>query len=224
MNEEELVPTEKTSADDNESENAEPCGEASTEDDEEQEVTVDQEPSLEEQLSAALQESKSNYDHYLRSVAEMENYRRRSLREKEEARKYATASLVEDLLPVLDNFVLGLESARKHPEAKEITEGFNMVYRQIDSILKKNGVEEIHPLREEFDPHRHESTGYQPDDEVPEGRVVRVIRRGYALNDRLLRPAMVVLSGGPRGAESAGESEAQGSEDDQSANQSSGEK
>ncbi len=160
-------------------------------------------PTPEEELEAAREEAKGNYERYVRSVAELENFRRRSLREKEEARKYAAASLVQDLLPVLDNFVLGLESARNHPEAAGISQGFEMVYQQTKSILKEHGVEEIDPAGQAFDPHRHESTGSEPHDEVPEGHVTRVVRRGYALNDRLLRPAMVVLSAGPAGAEIA---------------------
>lgn len=200
VNEEEPAPAEAVSGDESvpEEESAE-AGEAA-------------EPSLEEQLSAAREESKSNYDRYLRSVAEMENYRRRSLREKEEARKYATSSLIEDLLPVLDNLELGLEAAENHPEARGIVQGFELVSQQIKTILKEHGVEEIDPRGEPFDPHRHESTGYAQDDEVPEGSVVMVSRKGYVLNDRLLRPAMVVLSGGPPAEESSGEESAESDE------------
>ncbi len=157
------------------------------------------EPSVEEELQAAREESKTHYDQYIRSVAELENYRRRSLREKEETRKYATSSLLQDLLPVLDNFELGLQSAENHPEAKGIAQGFEMVHQQIKSILKEHGVEEINPEGKTFDPHRHESTGYEPNEEAGEGEVIRVARKGYALNDRLLRPAMVVVSAGPAG-------------------------
>ncbi len=179
--------------------------------------SVPQAPSLEDELQAARDESKEHYDRYLRAVADMENFRRRSLREKEEARRYAAGALAEDLLPVLDNFELGLESARSHPEASGITQGFEMVYQQLKTILREHGIEEIDPGGESFDPHRHESTGTEPDDNVPEGKVLKVVRRGYALNGRLLRPAMVLLSAGAAGeADSAqtasGEPEAAGDE------------
>ena len=154
------------------------------------------EPSLEEQLEAARAESKDHYDRYVRAVAEMENFRRRAQREKDEARKYGVTSLIEDLLPVLDNFGLGLEAAVNHPEAKGFAQGFEMVHQQIKSVLKEHGVEEINPRGEAFDPHRHESTGYVPHDEIQEGNVVAVSRKGYVLNDRLIRPAMVLLSSG----------------------------
>ncbi len=173
------------------------------------------EPSLEEQLEKARAESKANYDRYLRAVAEMENFRRRAQREKEEARRYGASSLVEDLLPVLDNFGLGLGAADNHPEAKGFAQGFEMVFRQIKSVLKEHGVEEISPDGEPFDPHRHESTGYISHDDIPEGNVVAVSRKGYALNERLIRPAMVLLSSGPASART-GDEEGDGNQDSKS--------
>ncbi len=178
-------------------------GSAAAEESDAAEPEEPSEPSLEERLEAARGESQANYDRYVRAVAEMENYRRRALRDKEEARKYAVSSLTESLLPVLDNLGHGLKAAAEHSEAQGFVQGFEMVYQQLKSILREHGVEEIHPEGEAFDPHRHESTGYVPHEEIPEGNVVHVTRRGYALNDRLLRPAMVLLSSGPSRAETS---------------------
>ena len=141
-------------------------------------------------------ESRENYQRYLRAVADLENYRRRALREKEELRKYATASLIEDLLPALDNLELGLLSAEGNESGKSIAQGFIMVVQQLKSILQQHGLEEVNPEGETFDPHRHEATGHEASEEVEEGKVIRVNRKGYLLQGRLLRPAMVVVSGG----------------------------
>lgn len=153
--------------------------------------------SLEEQLAAAREESRQNHERYLRTVADWENYRRRMTREKEELRHHSVAGLLEEFLPVLDNLDLGLQSAANHPEAANVAKGFQMVADQIRAILEKNGIKEIAPEGEEFDPHKHESVSHQPDEKVPDGHVMHVIRKGYALNDRLLRPASVVVSSGP---------------------------
>src|SRR5690625_5149566 len=153
--------------------------------------------SLEDQLEQAKEESRENYERYLRTVADWENYRRRMTREKEELRQLATASLIEEFLPVVDNLALGLETAANHPEAKEVAAGFAMVGNQIRAIFEQNGVTEIDPLGEAFDPHHHEAMAHQPSDEVPEGDVFQVIRKGYLMNGRLLRAASVLVSSGP---------------------------
>jgi molecular chaperone GrpE len=158
---------------------------------------ADSQASLEDQLAAAREESRQNHERYLRTVADWENYRRRMTREKEELRQFAIGNLLEDFLPVLDNLSLGLQSAANHPEAANVTAGFQMVADQIRTLLERNGLEEVNPAGEAFDPHKHESLTHQPHDEIPEGHVVQVIRKGYTLNGRLLRPAAVLVSSGP---------------------------
>lgn len=161
------------------------------------ETASTEEFTVEEQLAQAKEESRQNQERYLRTVADWENYRRRMTREKEELRQHVTAGLVEEFLPVLDNIALGLQTAANHPEAENVTKGFAMVADQIRSILERNGVTEINPEGEVFDPHAHESLSHQAHDEIPEGNVAQVIRKGYSLNGRLLRPASVVVSSGP---------------------------
>ncbi|MDD3180219.1 MAG: nucleotide exchange factor GrpE [Opitutaceae bacterium] len=151
---------------------------------------------LEEQLNVAKKQAAENYDRLLRAVADLDNYRKRAQREKEELRQFAVTSLTQDLLPVLDNISLGLSAARNQTEVKGFADGMALVLEQLKNTLAKHGLKEVNPLGELFDPHLHESIAHQPDDRVPEEHVAKVVRPGYTLNGRLLRPAAVVLSSG----------------------------
>lgn len=132
----------------------------------------------------------------LRAQADLENYRKRAIREKEESIRYANSSLLEKLLPVLDNFELGLEAARSAPEAASIVQGMAMVQKQIQDFLKDHGVEVIHSEGQLFDPGQHEAVAQEHSKDVPEGHVVRQLRKGYKLKDRLLRASSVTVSKG----------------------------
>lgn len=133
----------------------------------------------------------------LRSQADFENYRKRSNREKEDAVRYANFSLVEKMVPVMDSFELGLAAARGHEAAEAIVSGMEMVRRQFEDVLRQFGVEAIESAGLPFDPNLHEAVAQEPSNEVPEGAVVRQLRKGYKLKDRLVRAALVVVSGGP---------------------------
>ena len=148
-------------------------------------------------LAGAKQEATANYDRYLRAVADLENFRRRAVREKDELRQFATSRVLEDLLPVMDNLALGL-AATKQPGAdlKSLAGGVEMVLTQLKSALASHGLKEISPLGQPFDANLHESLSAQPSPTVPEGNVATVVRTGYSLNGRLLRPAAVILSSG----------------------------
>ena len=154
-------------------------------------------PGTEEPLAAAKREAAANYDRYLRAVADLENFRRRATREKEELRQFATVNLLQGILPVLDNLQLGLEAARQQSDAATIANGVAMVLEQFKSVLGHHGLKEVNPVGQKFDPHRHESISHQPSREVPEEHVLQVVRTGYTLHGRLLRPASVVVSSGP---------------------------
>ena len=145
----------------------------------------------------AKQEAAANYDRYLRAVADLENFRRRAVREKDELRQFATSRVLEDLLPVMDNLALGLNAA-KQPGAdlKTLSGGVDMVLTQLKSALSNHGLKEISPLGQPFDANLHEALSAQPSPTVPEGNVVTVVRTGYSLNGRLLRPAAVIVSSG----------------------------
>jgi molecular chaperone GrpE len=132
----------------------------------------------------------------MRTAADFDNYRKRAAREKEDAIRFANSSLLEELLPVIDNFELGLEAAQSAPNADAILQGLGMVRRQFRDFLAASGMEEVVTDGVEFDPNVMEAVGHEPDATVPEGRVLRQTRRGYKLRDRLLRPASVFVSKG----------------------------
>ncbi len=160
---------------------------------------------LAEQLAAAKKEAAENHDRYLRAMADLENYRRRTVREKEELRLFASSRLLEDLLPALDNLALGLASA-KQPKAdiKALAGGVELVQQQLKSALAAHGLKEINPLGLPFDPHQHEAISHEPSPTFDAERVLRVVRTGYVLNGRLLRPASVIVSSGKPVEEAAG--------------------
>lgn len=139
---------------------------------------------------------------YLRSQADLENFRKRAARERDELRRYAVGELIEELLPPLDNMQLGLTAARDHhPEAKQLIDGLEMVLGQLRNVLNDRGVQPVEPVGDPFDPNLHEAVAHEHHDEVPEHHVVAVQRTGYQLGDRLLRPASVVVSKGPTPAD-----------------------
>lgn len=147
-----------------------------------------------EQIQADLERFR---DLALRSQADFENYRKRSIREREEAVRFANMSLVEKLVPVLDSFELGLAAAKGSEGAASIVSGIEMVKRQLEDVLHQFGVEPIDATGHPFDPNFHEAVAQEPSAEVPEGSVIRQLRKGYRLRERLLRAALVVVSGGP---------------------------
>lgn len=154
------------------------------------------EPEMTE-LEKAQAEAAEMKTRYLRAVADMENYRKRMAREKQEIIRGAAASVIESLLPVLDNMKLGLQAADNHPEAKDVTEGFKMVDEQLKKSLFEQGLQELVPDGEAFDPNLHECISHQPSNDVAEDHVIQTVRAGYRLNDRLVRAANVIVSSGP---------------------------
>jgi molecular chaperone GrpE len=154
-------------------------------------------PGTEELLLAAKKEAAANYDRYMRAVADLENFRKRTLREKDELRQFATSGLMEDVIPILDNLNLGLAAARQQPDVKSIVDGVNLVLEQFKTTLARHGLKEVKPDGQRFDPNFHECISHQPSPDVAEEHVMQVVRPGYALNGRLLRPASVIVSSGP---------------------------
>jgi len=131
-----------------------------------------------------------------RSAAELDNYRKRVARDMQDARSYANTDLLRTLLPIMDNFEMGLEAARVENEQSMIFMGMSMIRRQFTDFLKETGVEELNPQGAAFDPNLHEAVSQEASNEVSEGTVLRVLRRGYKIKDRLLRAATVVVSSG----------------------------
>jgi molecular chaperone GrpE len=134
----------------------------------------------------------------LRSQADFDNYRKRAAREKEEALKYANNSLLERLIPIIDNFELGLAAAGSagNPPNSPILAGMSMVGKQLGDFLADAGVTPIDATGQTFDPNLHEAIAQEHDPKVPEGKVIRQVRKGFKLKERLLRPANVIVSKG----------------------------
>jgi len=154
-------------------------------------------PGPDELLAAAKKEAAANYDRYMRAVADLENFRKRTIREKDELRQFAAANVVEDIIPILDNLGLGLAAARQQTDVKAIVDGVGLVLEQFRGALAKHGLKEINPQGQPFDPNQHDCISHQPSPTVPEEKVSQVVRLGYTLNGRLVRPASVVVSSGP---------------------------
>jgi molecular chaperone GrpE len=151
-----------------------------------------------EDAMAGLQADLDRFrDLALRSQADFENYKKRTAREKEEAIKYANKSLLERLVAIIDNFELGLAAAKEQGEQSPIYSGMILVQKQLNDLLAENGLQPIEAEGKTFDPNVHEAIAHEPSDQFPEGTVLRQTRRGYRFNDRLLRPAKVVVSSGP---------------------------
>jgi molecular chaperone GrpE len=155
------------------------------------------EPEPADQLAAAKQEAAANYDRFMRAVADLENFRKRTLREKEELRQFATTAVMQDLIAVLDNLALGLAAARQQSDVKGVVDGMGHVLEQFKGTLARHGLKEVDPAGQDFDPHQHECIAHQPSGTVPGEKVLQVVRSGYQLNGRLLRPASVIVSSGP---------------------------
>ena len=128
----------------------------------------------------------------MRTAAEIDNLRKRTAREREEAVRFANQRLLEDLLPVIDNFEMGMQAASQD-KSSMIYIGMDMVRRQLHDFLAAQGVEEI-PSDGMFDPNLHDAVAQEDCAKGEEGRILRVTRRGYKLRDRLLRPSSVVVS------------------------------
>ena len=132
----------------------------------------------------------------LRAQADLENYRKRAQREREEERRFAELELIRDLLPVCDNLEHALEAARKTKDVESLIQGFEMVAQQLHQVLRQHHCERLHPHGEPFDPHHHEAVAAQPHEEHPPQTVLQVLRPGYKLHDRVIRPAQVIVSQG----------------------------
>ena len=137
-------------------------------------------------------------DRYLRAVADFENFRKRSEREKADFVRYAVGGVLKDILPVLDNFDRALEHAE---EGDDFHKGVLMIYKQLFDVLQRHGLKPIVETGVHFDPNIHEAVISEEDDSVPNHTVVALLQKGYFIHDRLLRPALVkVAVGGPERA------------------------
>jgi len=136
-------------------------------------------------------------DRLLRALAEMDNMRRRAQRDREDYTRYATESLIRDLIPVLDNFDRALAAARGKSEAAKVVEGVELIQRELLRVLERAGAKRYSALGQPFDPTRHEATARVVSAEAPPNTVVAEMVPGYLLHDRVLRPAQVAVAVAP---------------------------
>ena len=148
--------------------------------------------SIEAQLEDAQAKASENWDHFIRAKAEMDNLRRRSTKDIENAHKYGIEKFVTELLPVLDSMGMGL--AVEDARAESLREGMEMTLNMLEKMMEKLGIEEIDPMNEKFDAAKHQAMTMQPNADVEPNTVIAVMQKGYTLNDRLIRPAMVMVS------------------------------
>jgi molecular chaperone GrpE len=160
--------------------------------------------SMKEEFEARCKEAEELKDRYARLQAEFENFRRRSLKEKQEALQYGQQNLIKDLLATVDNLERALEHADPGHESdlSSVLEGVALVQREFLTALGKVGVKQVDPAGEAFDPNFHEAMGQVPAQGVEPNSVVQVLQKGYVLQDRMLRPARVLVAAS-KGADTA---------------------
>lgn len=147
-------------------------------------------------LTEQAEKSAEYWDRFVRLNAEFDNFKKRAARDRLEAIKYANESLLETLIPTLDNFemaMMAVESASAD-SIDSLKQGITMVHKQLRDVIKEAGMEEIDAANQSFDPAWHEAISQQESDEVPEGQVIQQVRKGYKLKDRLIRPANVIVA------------------------------
>lgn len=150
---------------------------------------------LEEMLAEAKQEAESQKELALRTMADMENLKRRTRLDVESAHKFALEKFVNELLPVLDSMEMGLDAASKEEaSAESIREGLDMTFKQFLDVLQKFNVERVNPVGEKFDPQLHEAMTMVPSPDHDSQVVMEVFQKGYVLNERLVRPARVIVA------------------------------
>jgi molecular chaperone GrpE len=171
--------------------NNETASETETEVKELQEPTKDD---LLEEIQELRKTSEKNYDLYLRSQAEIENIKKRNKKEKEDWLKYANESLIKDLLPSLDSLEKALAHTNNQNTLDALRDGVGLTLKAIKGVLSRSGLEEVRAKGETFDPSFHEAVSQIENNDVKPGTIVEELQKGYLLNKRLIRPAMVVVS------------------------------
>ena len=159
------------------------------------EVAGEQEASLTRQLlQQTQQELTETKERYLRTLADLANLKKRMTQENKEAWQRSAVTVVQELLPILDNFERALAAIEETTDFATLREGVELIYNQLQMSLQRLGVEPIAALGQQFDPFWHEAAGQVPTDEYEEGSVVNEIQRGYRIGDRVVRPSRVAVA------------------------------
>jgi molecular chaperone GrpE len=143
--------------------------------------------------------AQEHWDRFVRLNADFDNFKKRAAKDRLDAIKYANEALIERLLPVMDNFeaALAAGTSGEGAQAQSLLAGVKMIATQLKGVLAESGLEEIDATGKPFDPAVHEALSQQPSNEVPEGHVLQLMRKGYRLKERLVRPAAVVVATRP---------------------------
>lgn len=160
-------------------------------------LAEDHVPDLQVKLEEALAKSDEYYDQMLRTKAELDNVRKRSQRELENAHKYAIEKFINELLPVIDSMELGQQAAETASDIEQIKEGVDMTLNMFSQLLEKFEIEKINPQGDTFDPEFHQAMSLQETADAAPNSVIAVMQKGYSIAGRLLRPAMVVVAKAP---------------------------
>ncbi len=153
-----------------------------------------------DQLKDRAAKADEHWDRLLRTTADFDNFRKRAVREKQEAIRFANESLLTRLLPVLDSFDMALSAVQaegSQPAVQSLQTGVSLVHQQLKNALAEAGLEEVDATGQMFDPNFHEAVSQQERADASEGQVVQQLRKGYKLRERLLRPASVVVAKSP---------------------------
>jgi len=157
-------------------------------------VRDEQIANLRNDFQSEKEKNKELFDKYLRLQAEFENFRKRMTREKADFLKYSMENFLKELLPVVDNFELALESAKKTSDWAGFYEGVHLIYKQLSDILQKEGLTYMPSAGKPFDPLHHEAVMQVESGTHSENTIVEELKKGYYLNDRLIRPAQVAVA------------------------------
>lgn len=161
------------------------------------EVSEDEIDRLRSELTQALNDTRTHQEQYLRTLADMENLRKRTQRDKEEMAKFANEHILREMLPVIDNLERAVEHAEQGESSEGLFEGVQMTLTQFRQLLSKFGVEPVDAVGQLFDPAYHQAMGQMESAEYPINTVIQQMQKGYQLNQRLLRPAFVMLAKAP---------------------------
>lgn len=157
-------------------------------------ITHDSLQALQQELEQALAKAEENWKLYLRAHAEMENVRKRAERDRANAYKFALEKFVNELLPVRDSLEMGIAAAKEQADIDKLLEGSELTLKMLAAAMEKFGIREMNPVGEKFNPELHEAMATQPSSKAEPNTVLQVIQKGYLLNDRLVRPAMVIVA------------------------------
>lgn len=169
--------------------------EVTPEEEKTEEVTQEACEDLEQKVKELQEQVEKEKKEYLFLMAEFDNFRKRTLREKSEIIKNAGENVLKGLLPIMDDFERGIKAAENSPEADSVKEGVKLIYNKLQKYLNQNGVKEIDPTDDTFDTEKHEAISVVPvPDEDKKGKILDTVEKGYTINDKVLRHAKVVVA------------------------------